>query len=685
MKNIKLILIMIVKNESKIIERCFDSVLSIIDGIVISDTGSTDNTVELIESYLQKHSMPGKVYHDEWKNFGYNRTKSVKNGQEWLQTSNFETDFSYFITIDADMIIKIEPTFVKAQLKEKESWLLLQKTSNLKYYNKRIFHSAFPLKSIGVTHEYWGCDCPISDGKLDQIYIDDIGDGGAKADKFERDVRLLTQGLIDEPNNERYFFYLAQSYSDAGNKEEAISWYKKRIAAGGWGEEIYIAHQRIGDIYISLQESDKALFYWSLGYDYLPTRAETLFRIIHMYRIMGKNKLAMLYLEKALKIEYPKDQVLFIEYPVYQYQLLEELSINGYYTDRKVEGLIACEYLIHSNENIPENIIQGCLANLFFYIPKLESVFSKKLSIPTVYPYCSSSASFMLSEDKNSYIGNVRSVNYSISKKFEYSIRDENNHVKTQNIWVEIDSSGKLVKDYQIECNINPLRETHIKGLEDMRLCMVENKLYGLGVTFEYGNHNHPCVVLCKFSKNKESSNYYIESIFPTNYKSTEVQKNWVPFVDPKHPTKLLAIYSYQPLKIVEINKKNGDTTVFLEKINPNFNLSRIRGSTSPIIQKIGSDSYWLILVHEVLCRDTRKYYHRFLQYTHDWKFVKMSIPFYFNELFVEFSLSILFEKNNNLTIFYSKEDNSTEMLKINSNDIQWMPSDIHLWLKDTF
>ena len=62
-----------------------------------------------------------------------------------------------------------------------------------------------------------------------------------------------------------------------------------------------------------------------------------------------------------------------------------------------------------------------------------------------------------------------------------------------------------------------------------------------------------------------------------------------------------------------------------------------------------------------------------------------MSIPFYFNELFVEFSLSILFEKNNNLTIFYSKEDNSTEMLKINTNDIQWMPNDIHLWLKDTF
>lgn len=47
-------LVMIVKNESKIIERCLDSVKSIIDSIIISDTGSTDNTIEIIENYIEK-------------------------------------------------------------------------------------------------------------------------------------------------------------------------------------------------------------------------------------------------------------------------------------------------------------------------------------------------------------------------------------------------------------------------------------------------------------------------------------------------------------------------------------------------------------------------------------------------------------------------------------------------------
>ena len=57
----------------------------------------------------------------------------------------------------------------------------------------------------------------------------DIGDGGAKTDKFERDVRLLLKGLEDEPNNDRYTFYLANSYHDSGRFGEAINAYKKRI------------------------------------------------------------------------------------------------------------------------------------------------------------------------------------------------------------------------------------------------------------------------------------------------------------------------------------------------------------------------------------------------------------------------------------------------------------------------
>ena len=76
-----LCLSMIVKNESRIIERCLDSTKNLVDCISICDTGSTDNTVEIIEDYLKKNNIPGKVHHHTWKNFGHNRTLSAHAAQ----------------------------------------------------------------------------------------------------------------------------------------------------------------------------------------------------------------------------------------------------------------------------------------------------------------------------------------------------------------------------------------------------------------------------------------------------------------------------------------------------------------------------------------------------------------------------------------------------------------------------
>ena len=58
----KLCLNMIVKNESKIIRRLFDSVSKIIDSYCICDTGSTDGTPEIIQAYFESKGISGKVY-----------------------------------------------------------------------------------------------------------------------------------------------------------------------------------------------------------------------------------------------------------------------------------------------------------------------------------------------------------------------------------------------------------------------------------------------------------------------------------------------------------------------------------------------------------------------------------------------------------------------------------------------
>jgi len=70
---------MIVKNESKIITRLLTSVLPIIDCYCVCDTGSTDNTVELIESFFKARNIPGRVVYEPFKNFAHNRNFALKS------------------------------------------------------------------------------------------------------------------------------------------------------------------------------------------------------------------------------------------------------------------------------------------------------------------------------------------------------------------------------------------------------------------------------------------------------------------------------------------------------------------------------------------------------------------------------------------------------------------------------
>ena len=86
---------MIVRNEENNIIKCFDSIINLIDFYVISDTGSTDNTIAVIKNYFKEKGIDGFVFEDEWKDFSYNRNMALKHAKE---VSNSD----YLFIMDAD-------------------------------------------------------------------------------------------------------------------------------------------------------------------------------------------------------------------------------------------------------------------------------------------------------------------------------------------------------------------------------------------------------------------------------------------------------------------------------------------------------------------------------------------------------------------------------------------------------
>lgn len=77
---IKLDAVMIVKNEEKNIGRCLESLQGLVDEIFIEDTGSTDKTIEIAESY------GAWVHRNTWKNdFAYHRNSVIEKATgDWL-------------------------------------------------------------------------------------------------------------------------------------------------------------------------------------------------------------------------------------------------------------------------------------------------------------------------------------------------------------------------------------------------------------------------------------------------------------------------------------------------------------------------------------------------------------------------------------------------------------------------
>jgi len=325
-----LTLALMVKNESKVIERCLSSVKDIVDYMVIVDTGSTDNTIELVENFLINNHIKGEIRKKDWKNFGHNKIETINLAK---------SQADYILWMDADDVI-INDKFDKNQLVDDAYYLRYD--GNLDYVNLRIIKSNLNWNCVGVVHTYLDCkEAKQPFKELNTLKIKTFNDGSTDRD----DVKLLLDALKAEPNNKRYHFYLAQSYKDKGDYNNAIIYYKKRIDLGGWEEEIFYSKYMIGFCYERLKEIEKAKSWYLSAYEFRPSRAEPLHKLIVLCRYLKEFNQAYLFAKKANEISYPKD-LLFIEKQIYYFRILDELAIAAYWIKHYRECRQLCNILL---------------------------------------------------------------------------------------------------------------------------------------------------------------------------------------------------------------------------------------------------------------------------------------------------------------------------------------------------
>ena len=672
---------MIVKNESKIITRLFDSVSPIIDCYCICDTGSTDNTVELIQTYFSNKNIPGKVVYEPFRDFAHNRNYSIKS---CLGMSD------YILLLDADMILDVR-NFNKNILNNYDSFTILQGNENFYYLNRRIVKNDGKFSYFGVTHEYINTPpgCKSYDIKKNELFIIDIGDGGAKSDKFERDVRLLLKGIEEDPTNDRYHFYLANTYKDSGKYKEAIEYYEKRIKFGNWEQEVWQSMYKIGFCYKDMGNIQSAIYSWLNAYDLFPERVENLYQIIKHYREVSKHKLAKHIYDIALEQlnkNLNRDKYLFLENDVYTYKIFYEYTVIAYYLGIKDINNEAMK--VFNTKTVEHSILVNLLTNFKFYCqvlkPQILVDFTNELDINmdnVLTKFRSSSSCLILNNTGNDtskgYLLNVRYVNYHITPTGSYENCEK--HITTVNKFVTLSKDFVVKSEKIFDMNYEDRRYI---GIEDVRVFedIETNQLIFSGTGFH--KNNKIGIMYGNYDVNNDK---LIANELTCKFNNSNCEKNWV-FVDYNNSTHI--VYRWNPLQIGKLNENKTLLELVVQKEMPQI-FSYIRGSscgfkyyksvnidetettekgmnkkgtieTNNIQIEVCEPEIWFI-VHLVSYENPRHYYHLFAVFDGNMNLLRYSAPFKFEGTPIEYCLSVVVE-DERVIANYSCWDRSTKI-----------------------
>lgn len=338
------------KNEEQTIGRMIRSASVVSDKFIFTDTGSEDKTIQVIRQVCEEVNIPCEIFETTFKDFGTTRTEAIGNAKDKAD---------YLLLLDADMTIEVDDGFDRSSL-DKDGYHV-RYTGSLDYAQMLFVSGKLDWKYHGVTHEYLHSEQMKTVGEVQGLKINHYHDGGCRSDKFERDIRLLKEGIKQEPKNRRYYFYLAQTYKDQGQSELALKYYQDRIDMGGWQEEVYYSMYQKARMLHKLERHDEARIAYLDAWEYRPRRLESLYGFAVLCRQLNKHNQAIAILEKALQQGYPQEDVLFVEKPIYEFLLKFEYSISLFYVGRVEESVDLNNELL--KQELPDQFREQVLKN----------------------------------------------------------------------------------------------------------------------------------------------------------------------------------------------------------------------------------------------------------------------------------------------------------------------------------
>lgn len=211
-KSPTLSLCMIVKNEEEFLGQCLESVKTLVDEMIIVDTGSEDRTVEIAESY------GAKIYHHPWQG-SFSEARNVS-----LQYATCD----WILQLDADEALEQEDIpIVRAAIKKEEINAIFVALLNdasggwAKHYFQRIFRRG-KAHYEGIVHNQLVVEGKQAKSEIRVYHFGYNLSHDKMMLKYKRTEELLLRQLEEDPGDPFAHQNYIRNLRAQGRYEEAI-------------------------------------------------------------------------------------------------------------------------------------------------------------------------------------------------------------------------------------------------------------------------------------------------------------------------------------------------------------------------------------------------------------------------------------------------------------------------------
>jgi tetratricopeptide (TPR) repeat protein len=299
-------LCVMVKNGGAQFETMLKKNMPIVDRWTILDTGSTDQTIEMIHNTLVG-TKKGELYQEPFVNFKVSRNRCLDLAGKSCKFI-IMLDDTYVVNGDLRRFLNI----VRGD-QFSTSFTLFIQSDDTEYGSNRIIKSDSGLRYIYRIHEVItdkenrNVVIPSNSAKIIDGRFDYMEERTMK--RKELDLKLLYEEVEEDPSNPRSYYYLAQTYNLLENYEKAFEFFMKRcefINSGFLQERVDAAFEaaRIANFKLN-KPWNECLQLYERAFKIDESRPESQYFIGIHYFLENNYFKAYHYFKKAFEIGYP--------------------------------------------------------------------------------------------------------------------------------------------------------------------------------------------------------------------------------------------------------------------------------------------------------------------------------------------------------------------------------------------